>query len=420
MGFWSDKTVIVALGGGIAAYKTLELIRLLREQGAKIHPVASPSALEFVTPLTVQALAGHPVYQDLFSPQAADGMDHIRLAQEADLLIIAPATANRLAKLANGMADDLLSALALARRKPILLAPAMNSAMWQHPATQRNVSQLQADGVALVGPESGALACGEQGVGRMAEAARILEAGRRLLSPKPLLGRRLLLTAGPTREALDPVRYVSNHSSGRMGWAIALAALRAGAEVTLIHGPVQMEPPWGAEAIAVQSAQQMYEATMAQWDQWCNGGHILSAAILTAAVADYRPVHCHAHKIKKETKEDLSLALTQNPDILAALGERCRALAAKECLRPLLVGFAAETGDGSEAEARLLALAQEKQRRKGCDLLLLNNVLSPGCGFGSATNQVTVLHRTGHHEAWPLLDKEEIGARLMLTLQNYL
>lgn len=420
MGFWSDKTVVVALGGGIAAYKTLELIRLLRAQGAKIHPVASPSALQFVTPLTLQALAGHPVYLDLFMPQAADGMDHIHLAREADLLIIAPATANRLAKLANGMADDLLSALALARRKPILLAPAMNSAMWQHPATQRNIFQLQADGLAMVGPESGALACGEHGEGRMAEATQIMEAGRRLLSPKPLLGHRILLTAGPTREALDPVRYLSNHSSGRMGWAIALAALRAGAEVTLIHGPVAMEPPWGAEAIAVHSAQEMYEATLSQWDRWHQNKHILSVAILTAAVADYRPANCHSHKIKKGAEEGLHLQLAQNPDILATLGERCRILTQENRFRPLLVGFAAETGSAPDSEAHLLALAQEKLRRKGCDLLLLNNILAPGCGFGSLTNQVTVLHRTGHHEAWPLLGKEEIGERLMLTLQNYL
>ncbi|WP_130470270.1 bifunctional phosphopantothenoylcysteine decarboxylase/phosphopantothenate--cysteine ligase CoaBC [Candidatus Magnetaquicoccus inordinatus] len=420
MAFWANKTVVVAFGGGIAAYKTLELIRLLREQGARVWPVLTASATQFVTPLTVQALAGHPVYQDLFTPQAADGMDHIRLAQEADLLIIAPATANRIAKLASGLADDLLSALALVRRKPIVLAPAMNSGMWQHPATQRNISQLQADGLLLVGPESGALACGEQGVGRMAEAERILEAGRRLLSPKILLGHRILLTAGPTREELDPVRYISNRSSGRMGWAIAQAALRAGAEVTLIHGAVEMAPPWGAEALAVESAQEMYEATLQQWDKWTRPGQQLSCAILTAAVADYRPASRRASKIKKELDGELSLKLTQNPDILLALGERANRLAQKNRARPLLVGFAAETAETEDAAAQLVPLAKEKLARKGCDLLLLNNVLAPGCAFGSLTNQVTLLHRSGQQEIWPLLAKEEIGERLVQTLQNRL
>ncbi|MBF0183962.1 MAG: bifunctional phosphopantothenoylcysteine decarboxylase/phosphopantothenate--cysteine ligase CoaBC [Magnetococcales bacterium] len=419
MGFWGNKSVVVALGGGIAAYKTLELIRLLREQGAMIHPVATTSALQFVTPLTLQALAGHPVYQDLFSPLAADAMDHIRLAQQADLLIIAPATANRLAKMATGMADDLLSAMVLARRKPILLAPAMNMAMWQHPATQRNVLQLQADGLHLVGPESGALACGDHGVGRMAEATQIVEAARRLLSPQTWLGERLLITAGPTREDLDPVRYLSNRSSGRMGWAIATAALRAGAAVTLIHGPVAMAPPWGAEAVAVESAQEMYEAALHHWDQWTRSGEPLSAAILTAAVADYRPASRKTSKIKKEANSGLQLNLAQNPDILAALSARAADLAQNNRRRPLVVGFAAETGAGVAAEETLLATAKEKLLRKGCDLLLLNDVLATGCGFGSPTNQVTLLHRSGQHEVWPLLDKEEIGERLMQRLLSH-
>ncbi len=420
MGFWSGKYVAVAVGGGIAAYKTLELLRLLREEGARLVVIATAAALHFVTPLTLQALSGHVVRSDLFTPNEADGMDHIRLAQEVDLLIVAPATADLMARMVGGHGDDLLTALLLARTGPVLLAPAMNSAMWAHPATQRNVVQLQADGITLVGPEYGPLACGDQGQGRMAEVAHLMECGRRLLSPKPWQGRHLLMTAGPTQEDLDPVRYLSNRSSGRMGWAICTAALRAGARVTLIHGPVAMPAPWGAEAIAVQSAQHMYEATVAAWEQWTLHPPLLTVAILTAAVADFRPTTRQESKIKKEATAShalTSLSLTPNPDILESLATRAKAMAQSNRSPPLVVGFAAETGTGSDPEA-IHTLAREKRARKGCDLLVVNDVSAPGCGFGSPTNRVTLLHRSGHEEAWPLLDKEEVGERLLHYLHN--
>ncbi|MEO5355088.1 MAG: bifunctional phosphopantothenoylcysteine decarboxylase/phosphopantothenate--cysteine ligase CoaBC, partial [Magnetococcus sp. XQGC-1] len=415
VGFWSDKYVGVAMGGGIAAYKTLELLRLLREEGARMVAIATASALHFVTPLTIQALSGHVVQSDLFAPNEADGMDHIRLAQELSLLIVAPATADILARMAGGHGNDLLTTLLLARRGPVLLAPAMNTAMWSHPATQRNVSQLQADGIAFVGPEYGPLACGDQGQGRMAEPAQILEFGRRLLSPKSWRGRHLLLTAGPTQEDLDPVRYLSNRSSGRMGWAICNAALRAGAEVTLIHGPVAMPLPWGAEGIAVQTAQQMHDAVLQCWEERAGDPSRLSAAILTAAVADFRPTTRYMTKIKKDPTNHAPtrLTLTENPDILATLAVRAQQMRQSGKTPPLVVGFAAETGDATHSEESLRTLSREKLARKGCDLLVANDILAPGCGFGTPTNRVTLLHRSGHEEAWPLLDKEEVGERLL-------
>lgn len=421
MSFWSGKYIVVAIGGGIAAYKTLELLRLLRESGARVVVVATTAALRFVTPLTLQALSGHEVRSDLFTPNDADGMDHVRVAQDADLLIVAPATADIMARMAGGHGDNLLTTLLLARKGPVLLAPSMNNVMWEHPATQRNVTQLRADGIAFTGPEFGPLACGESGLGRMAKATQILEAGRRILLPSPLQGRRLLVTAGPTQEALDPIRYISNHSSGKMGWAVCNAALRAGAKVTLIHGPVPRPVPWGVDAVAVQSAQQMYDATLQAWDHACHHEQApFDGAILTAAVADFRPTQQHTEKIKKTaTKTTLSLEI--NPDILATL-----ALRAKEAIctdkradkpPPLIVGFAAETNPELCAAA---TGAREKLLRKGCDLLVINNVLAPGCGFGSDTNQVTLLHRSGQEEQWPKLLKEAVGERLLTHFASLL
>ncbi|MBF0585004.1 MAG: bifunctional phosphopantothenoylcysteine decarboxylase/phosphopantothenate--cysteine ligase CoaBC [Magnetococcales bacterium] len=422
MGFWSGKYVAVAIGGGIAAYKSLELLRLLREEGARVVVIATAAALHFVTTLTLQALSGHVVRSDLFTPSETDGMDHIRLAQEVDLLVIAPATADLLARMAGGHGDDLLTTLLLARTGPVLLAPAMNVAMWNHPATQRNVVQLQADGITLVGPEHGLLACGDQGQGRMTEPAHILEAGRRLLAPKPWKGRTVLITAGPTQENWDPVRYLSNRSSGRMGWAVAQAALRAGAEVTLVHGPVAMPPPQGAEAIAVVSAQQMYEATLSCWES-ASATRPFAAAILTAAVADFRPAVQQPGKIKKSSTEpgqQSQLALSQNPDILATLAERANHMAQAGQTPPVVVGFAAETDATLDSTGSVSPLVRQKLARKGCDLLVVNNVLAPGCGFGSSTNQVTLLHRSGDTVAWPLLDKDEVGERLLDYLVHLL
>lgn len=413
MKFWSKKYIAVAIGGGISAYKTLELLRLFREAGARIAVIATSGALRFVTPLTLQALSGSEVRSDLFMPNDPDGMDHIRLAREVDLLVVAPTTADILARMAGGHANDLLTTLLLARKGPVLLAPAMNSDMWTHPATQRNVAQLQEDGIAFTGPETGPLACGDTGQGRMSEATQILEAGRRLLSEKPLQGCRLLITAGPTQEELDPVRYISNHSSGKMGWAVCHAALRAGAKVTLIHGPVPQPTPWGAECIAVQSAQQMYEATLQTWD---GGTPPFDGAVLTAAVSDFRPADRQTEKIKKSSSETV-LTLTANPDILATLALRVSKAKHSQRPPPLIIGFAAETNP-KLCSGR--TGAWEKLIRKGCDLLVINNVLTPHCGFGSDTNQVTLLDRSGHEENWPLLHKSDVGKRLITWITHKL
>ncbi|OSM06810.1 putative bifunctional phosphopantothenoylcysteine decarboxylase/phosphopantothenate synthase [Magnetofaba australis IT-1] len=358
--------------------------------------MATHSALEFVTPLTLGALAEAPVHTELMSLTQEREMGHIRLAREADLVVVAPITAHTLARLANGLADDLLTAMLLARRGPTLLAPAMNAGMWENPATQRNVAQVVADGYLLAGPTSGALACGESGVGRMAEPLDILEAARRALSDKPLAGRRILITAGPTREAVDPVRYVSNHSSGRMGFAIAQAALRLGAEAELVHGPVSLPPVLGAQMTAVTCAEKMQAACLALWPR-CD------AAVMTAAVADFRPESAPTSKIKKQPgQERMTLELTRNPDILAAV---CAAR------RPgqVVMGFAAETDD-------LLANAQAKLARKGCDLLAANDVSDTRIGFGSERNRITLLAPGAEPQAWPEMDKETLAEKLLLAL----
>ncbi|MBF0284457.1 MAG: bifunctional phosphopantothenoylcysteine decarboxylase/phosphopantothenate--cysteine ligase CoaBC [Magnetococcales bacterium] len=401
MGFWSGRNILLGISGGIAAYKALELIRRLRQEEARVTVVTTANALRFVTPLCLEALSGGPVHSDLFSLEEERQMGHIRLAREAELVILAPATADLLSRMACGRADELLTALLLARQGPILAAPAMNHAMWSHPATQANVARLKEWGVAFVGPESGPLACGEEGEGRLATPENILEAARRRLTPKPLSGKRLLITAGPTREALDPVRYLSNHSSGRMGWATALGALRLGAEVTLVHGPVALEPPPGARCVAVESARQMAEATLQAWPDH-------DAAILTAAVGDFRPQSAAETKIKKiPGHETWNLELVQNPDILAELTRRRRP-------GQVVAGFAAETGPES------LSLAREKLQRKGCDWLAVNDVAEPGSGFGVATNRLTLLFQDGREEPWPLLSKEEAGERLARTAAAWL
>ncbi|MEO5346186.1 MAG: bifunctional phosphopantothenoylcysteine decarboxylase/phosphopantothenate--cysteine ligase CoaBC [Magnetococcus sp. YQC-9] len=413
MNFWSGKRIVVALSGGIAAYKSLELIRRLREAGASVTPVATPDALRFVTPLTLQALSGMPAQSELFAPSEPDGMDHIRLAREADLVIVAPATANLLARMAQGQADDLLTALLLARRGPVLVAPAMNPAMWDHPATRRNARTLTEDGIHFVGPEPGAMACGEEGVGRMAEPATILDAAQRLLTPKILAGRWVLITAGPTREELDPVRYLSNHSSGKMGWAIAQAAFFAGARVDLVHGPVALAPIAGVTHHPVESACDMLNAVLSVWLRNRCGQPLCDAAILSAAVADYRPETRHIDKIKKGAEAtDLSLSLTPNPDILAMLSA-WSGIRLKDGRQRVVVGFAAETGQA-------LARGQEKRARKGCDLMAINDVSAQGSGFGSDTNAVTLIGRDGFAEPWPLLPKEQVAERLIQHVADWL
>ncbi|GAB0055958.1 Coenzyme A biosynthesis bifunctional protein CoaBC [Candidatus Magnetaquicoccaceae bacterium FCR-1] len=413
MNFWNGKRIVIGLGGGIAAYKCLELIRRLREAGAAITPVATPDALRFVTPLTLQALSGTPARTELFAPSEPDGMDHIRLAREADLLIVAPATANLLARMAQGQADDLLTALLLARRGPVLVAPAMNPAMWEHPATRRNVLTLREDGILFAGPETGPMACGEDGQGRMSEPATILEAARRALTPKILAGRRILITAGPTREELDPVRYLTNHSSGKMGWEIARAALRAGAQVDLVQGPVSLAPPLGVRLHPVTSACDMLEAVLSVWLRNRCGQTGPDAAILSAAVADYRPETRQTDKIKKGAEPgNLTLSLAPNPDILAMLsawsGVRLR-----DGRQRVVVGFAAETGQALER-------GREKRLRKGCDLMAINDVSAPGSGFGTDTNAVTLIGRDGLEDPWPLLSKELVAERLIAAVADWL
>lgn len=402
MGFWSGKRILIGVSGGVAAYKTLELIRRFKEAGADVSVAVTRSALEFVGKLSFQALSENPVHDDLFSPTQEMEMGHIALARKPDLAILAPATADLLSRMASGRAEDLLSTLLLARRGPVLAAPSMNTAMWEHPATRRNVKTLKKDGIHFVGPGVGDLACGETGAGRLAETGEIMETARRVLSPKTLTGRKLLVTVGPTREELDPVRYISNHSSGLMGHAAAQAALRAGAEVVFVHGPLtDLAPPLGAKAIAVTSAREMHKAAKKAWPG-CD------AAVLTAAVADYRPAERKKGKIKKKggSREGMAVELVANPDILAELS-------AKRKPGQVVVGFAAETGD-------LIKNAKVKLAKKGCDLIVANDVTKKGSGFGSPTNRVTLISAQGKPVPWPEMEKEAVGERLMEILAERL
>ena len=390
--------VLLIIGGGIAAYKCLDLIRRGRERGLSFRCVMTGAAAQFVTPLAVAGLAGEKVYQDLFSLTDEAEMGHIRLSREADLVVVAPATADLMAKMAAGLADDLASTLLLASDKPILIAPAMNPQMWGHPATRRNLARLAGDGVLQVGPNPGDMACGEVGAGRMAEPHEILDAIERALAPRPqpLRGRRAVVTSGPTREPLDPVRYLSNHSSGRQGHAIARALVEAGAEVTLVSGPVGEPDPPGARVIRIESAREMLAAVEAALPA--------DIAVFAAAVADWRPAALPAEKIKKRQGEaPPAIALVENPDILGSVARGPR--------RPgLVVGFAAETGD-------LEAKARAKLARKGCDWLLANDV-SPGSGvFGGERNRILLLTGDGPAEVWPELDKLAVARRLVARIE---
>ncbi|MFL9608477.1 bifunctional phosphopantothenoylcysteine decarboxylase/phosphopantothenate--cysteine ligase CoaBC [Methylobacillus sp. Pita2] len=349
MSHYSIKKLLLGVTGGIAAYKAAELVRLLVKQDIEVQVVMTPAATQFVTPMTFQALSGKPVYTDLWQPDNGNGMAHIDLSRQVDAVLVAPASADFLAKLVHGAADDLLSTLCLARDCKLLVAPAMNQQMWNNPATQRNIRQLQHDGISILGPASGSQACGETGPGRMLEPEELVE---RLLSssqPKLFAGRRILITAGPTQESIDPVRVITNHSSGKMGYSIARAAIEMGAEVTLVSGPVALQAPSGANTIPVTSAQEMLaavEANMKSQDIF----------ISVAAVADYRPVKASQHKIKKSAAP-LTITLEANPDILATVASRPDA--------PFCVGFAAESEN-------LLQYADEKRRRKRLPLIAAN------------------------------------------------
>lgn len=388
------KSVLLIVGGGIAAYKTLGLVRLLRKAGIGVRPVLTRAGAEFVTPLSLAALAEEPVRSDLFSLTDEAQMGHIELSRAADLVVVAPATADLMAKCANGLAGDLASTALLATDKPVLMAPAMNVRMWLNPATQRNLATLKADGVRFVGPDQGAMACGEFGPGRMAEPEVIFEAIQAMLAgdaARPLLGKRALVTAGPTLEPIDPVRFLSNRSSGKQGYALAEALARLGAEVTLVSGPTALDAPAGVKRIWVETAEDMLTACRV-----AQGSGRIDIAVLVAAVADWRPSETAARKLKKGVDGPPVLNFTETPDILAALSKPGPD-------RPtLVVGFAAET-DTVEAHA------QAKLAKKGCDLIIANDV--SGDVMGGTDNTVSIVSRDGV-EHWPRLPKGEVAKRL--------
>jgi len=393
----SSRRILLIIGGGIAAYKSLDLIRRLRERGASVRAVMTAAAQEFVTPLSVGALTAEHVFTDLFDRQAEHDVGHIRLSREADVVVVAPATADLMAKLAGGHADDLASAVLLATDKRVLLAPAMNPKMWSHPATRRNRAQLEKDGVLFVGPNSGEMAeSGEAGAGRMAEPLEIVAAVEALLDirPKPLAGRKIIVTSGPTHEPIDPVRYIANRSSGKQGHAIAAALARLGADVRLVSGPVTIPDPSGVKTVHVERAEEMRDAV----EQLLPA----DAAIFVAAVADWRTADAADQKIKKAAgKGPPSLEMVENPDILATVGHHMK--------RPyLVVGFAAETQD-------VIENAAAKLKKKGADFIVANDVgpsgTTSGGVMGGDRNRVKIVSKKGVEE-WPEMSKDEVADRL--------
>jgi phosphopantothenoylcysteine decarboxylase / phosphopantothenate---cysteine ligase len=414
----NGKRVLLIISGGIAAYKSLDLIRRLRERGAAVRAVMTTAAAHFVTPLSVAALCEDKVYSDLWSLTDESEMGHIRLSREADLIVVAPASADLIARMAAGLADDLATTVLLASDKRVLIAPTMNLMMWAHPATQANLATLMARGVVRVGPGSGDLACGEVGSGRMAEPLEILAAIEQLLESSPTLpspaipgpdpergglgrglaGRRALVTSGPTREPIDPVRYISNHSSGKQGHAIAAALAGLGAETTLVAGPTQEPAPPGVRIVPIETAAEMLAA--------CEAALPVDVAVFAAAVADWRAANVADHKLKKTSKAPPLLQLAENPDILATIARRSND-------RPqLVIGFAAETDD-------IVANARAKRMRKGCDWILANDV-SPGTStFGGDRNTIHLVDGD-NVEDWPVLTKTEVAVRLAARIAERL
>ncbi len=393
----AGKNILLIISGGIAAYKSLDLIRRMRESGASVTPVMTQAASEFVTPLSVSALAGVQVYQDLFDLTAETDMGHIQLSRSADLIVVAPASADLMAKMANGLATDLASTLLLATDTPVLIAPAMNVRMWDHPATQRNLAQLIADGVHIVGPNPGDMACGEYGPGRMSEPMEIIDAIAAHFAPHPLEGHKVLVTSGPTHEPIDPVRYIANRSSGAQGTAIAAALRDLGADVRFVTGPADVPPPNGVHVIQVESAQDMFDAVKANLD--------VSCAIFAAAVADWRVENVSGSKIKKQNGSLPELSLTENPDILAHVAQL-----GTDARPPLVIGFAAETDD-------VIENANVKRVRKGCDWIVANDV-SPETGImGGSENQVILVTEHGA-DHWPRLSKGEVAAKLAARIAD--
>ncbi len=390
-----SKRILLIVGGGIAAYNSLDLVRRLKERGADVRAILTKGGAEFVTPLSLSARCEEKAFTDLFDLKDDVEIGHIRLSREADLIVVAPATADLLAKLAQGLADDLATAVLLATDKKVLAAPAMNVRMWQHKATRRNVARLRDDGIAFVGPYEGEMACGEYGPGRMAEASEIIYAIETLMGTKakgPLAGRRVLITSGPTQEPIDPVRYIANRSSGKQGHALARAAAALGAEVTLVSGPVTLADPEGVRVVKVETAHEMLEATLDALPA--------DIAICAAAVADWRAADEATHKLKKQNQAaETILKLVQNPDILATVA----GLGAR---RPrLVIGFAAETEN-------LIANATAKRRAKGADWIVANDVWAGTGAMGSDQTQVHLVTPAGV-EDWPPLSKDETAARLL-------
>lgn len=387
----AGKTILLVIAGGIAAYKCLELIRRLREKGGSCRAVLTKAGAEFVTPLSVAALTEDKVYQELFSLTDESEMGHIRLSREADLVVVAPATADLLARMATGQANDLATTALLATDKDVLCAPAMNVRMWEHAATKANLETLRGRGVRFIGPTEGDMACGEWGYGRMAEPEDILAAIEAYFATdRPLAGIRALVTSGPTVEPIDPVRFICNRSSGRQGHAIAAALAEAGAETTLVSGPVGLPDPPGVRTLPVETAREMLAT--------CEAVLPVDVAVCAAAVCDWRPVREAAQKIKKGEDGPPALMLEENPDILAALSRR------REQRPGLVIGFAAETSD-------LVANAQKKLERKGCDWILGNDVSAATGTFGGKDNAVVLISANGA-EPWPRMSKEAVARRL--------
>jgi len=391
----AGKRVLLIIGGGIAAFKSLELIRHLRKRGAEVVPVLTRAGEEFVTPLSVSGLAAQKVYRDLFDLTDESEMGHIELSRAADLVVVAPATADLIAKMAAGLANDLASTLLMATDKRVLIAPAMNVRMWHHAATRRNIATLKADGVLIAGPNEGTMACGEVGPGRMAEPLEIVAAIEMAISDGPLKGKHILVTSGPTHEPIDPVRYIANRSSGAQGSAIARALAALGAEVTFVTGPADVAPPDGVRVVRVQTALQMLEAVQATLPA--------DAGVFAAAVADWRMANAASSKMKKDAKGSLpKLEFAENPDILATVSQM------KKGRPALVVGFAAETDD-------VIENAIAKRKRKGCDWILANDV-SPETGImGGSENAVTLISADGA-DVWPRMGKSQVAERLAAAI----
>ncbi len=389
----ADKNIVLGVTGSIAAYKVADWVRALKRDGARVTVILSKGGARFMSPLTFAALSGNHVYDDMFAITAAEKIPHIELAKQCDLLLVAPASAGSIARMAQGLADDLLSTVALATEAPVMLCPAMNSKMYLHPATQTNIARLEEYGYKVIKPEVGAMACGDEGPGRLPEWHVARNAIFSTFVPQDLAGRSVLITAGPTWEPLDPVRFLSNRSSGKMGYALAAAASQRGAKVTLVTGPTALPLPSGVNSIQITTAQEMYDEVINRYEG-------IDVVVKAAAVSDFRPDSQSTQKLKKSSTTANTLTLQANPDILHTLGER-----KGKCHYPLLVGFAAESENHIEEGRR-------KLREKNLDLMVVNDITGTDCGFGVDTNRVTMLDYNDTTEELPLLSKEETAHRV--------